>query len=53
MLKKAQSSNTKPEEDTSSCKLVQFVQQMTTLKSQKGEMKLINKFVNAVAYLLK
>ena len=35
------------------CKLIQFVQQMTTIKSQKGEMKLTNKFINAVTLLLR
>ena len=40
-------------EQATACKLIQFVQQMTTMKSQKGEMRLTNKFVNAITLLLK
>ena len=40
-------------EDANACKLIQFIQLMTIIKSPKGELKLINKLVNAITLLLK
>ena len=40
-------------EDANSCKLIQLVQQMTNMRSQKGELKLISKFVNAMTLLIR
>ena len=40
-------------EDAGACKLIQFINCITMMKSSKGELKLINKFINAIGLLLK